>query len=240
MNRRYWIILLVYIVMQLSAFVGVPLLYFLGLSETQSFAGWTIGSFIVALFVMIWILRPEKEGVREHPKLQRTSTAHAVKWSVLGIFLAVIAQYIAVLIEQEVFKIEPGSQNTQMIMDIIEKVPLMAIVVALVGPILEEIVFRKVIFGAFFKRFNFIISALLSSVVFAIVHFDFTHLLIYTAIGFTFSYLYVKTGRILVPIAAHVAVNGYAILMNNLLGDKIEEMQKELEQAQFILGGLFL
>ncbi|SFE90322.1 CPBP family intramembrane glutamic endopeptidase [Alteribacillus iranensis] len=240
MNSRYWTILIVYILMQLSGIAGIPLLISLGMGVPESFAAWSMGSFIVALLIMLLLLAPERHLERGHPKLQRTSSGHAVKWAFLGVFLAFIAQYIAILIEMYALNIEPGSENTQEIMDMVQLIPSFAIVVALIGPVLEEIVFRKVIFGAFYKRFNFFFSALFSSVIFAVVHLDFTHILIYTAVGFTFSYLYVKTGRIIVPIVAHMAVNGYAVIVQVLLGDKLEEMQRELEQLQFIVGGILL
>lgn len=236
MNNRYWAILFVYILMHVSGIIGVPFLYGRGLDLNESFAAWSMWSFIVTLIIILLFLLPERDR-RSHPRLEKTSAVHAVKWSIFGVFLAFIAQYTAILIETYVFGIEPGSENTQDILEMVQMIPIFAIVVAIIGPILEEIVFRKVIFGAFYKRFNFVISALLSSVIFAVVHLDFTHILIYTAVGFTFSFLYVKTGRIIVPIIAHVAMNGYAVIIQVLLGDQLQDMQEELEQMQFILGG---
>ncbi|MFB4166032.1 lysostaphin resistance A-like protein [Alteribacillus sp. JSM 102045] len=236
MNSRYWAILIIYILMHVSGIFGVPFLYGRGLDLNESFAAWSMWSFVVTLILIFIFLIPERRKNR-HPRLTRTSPGHAVKWSIFGVFLAFIAQYLAIMIETYAFGIEPGSENTQDILEMVKMVPTFAIVVAIIGPILEEIVFRKVIFGAFYKRFNFVISALLSSVIFAVVHLDFTHILIYTAVGFTFSFLYVKTGRIIVPIIAHVAMNGYAVIIQVLLGDKLQEMQEELEQMQLILGG---
>ncbi|WP_275899687.1 CPBP family intramembrane glutamic endopeptidase [Bacillus piscicola] len=224
--------------MQLSSLVGVPFLYSRGMGLIESFAAWSMGSFVVTLIVIVALLLPERRLDRR-PSLPRSSAGHAVKWTILGIFLAFIAQFAASVIESEILGIPPGSENTKEILDMVKMVPVFAVVVAIIGPILEEIVFRKVIFGAFYKRLNFFLSALFSSIIFAVVHFDFTHLLIYAAVGFTFSFLYVKTGRIIVPIIAHVSMNGYAVLVQVLLGDYIQEMQKELEQMQLILGGLF-
>ncbi|MFB5664346.1 lysostaphin resistance A-like protein [Alteribacillus sp. HJP-4] len=241
MNKRYWWILIFYIGMQFSGLIGVPVLLNFEFDRAFSFALWNMISFILALLLILLLLVPErKKSYRHHRKLRKTSGGHAVKWTIFGIFLAFIAQFGAIAIESSLFGIEPGSENTQEILDMVKMIPAFSVVVAVIGPILEEIVFRKVIFGAFYKRLNFFISALLSSVIFALVHFDFTHILIYTAVGFTFSFLYVKTGRIIVPIAAHVAMNGYAVIVQVLLGDKLQEMQEEFEKMQMILGGLFL
>ena len=106
-----------------------------------------------------------------------------------------------------VFGVPRGSENTDRLMDIARTIPWFLIVVSIIGPILEEIVFRKILFGTLYKKFNFFIAAIISSLVFATIHFDFTHLLVYTAMGLVFAFLYVKTKRIIVPIAAHVAMN---------------------------------
>ncbi|MGY4691183.1 CPBP family glutamic-type intramembrane protease [Salibacterium sp. K-3] len=238
MNKRYWWILIVYILMQVSGLAGAPLLMAFGLNLQESTVLWSLVSFAAALIVMLFLVLPERRSDR-HPHLRKTSRGHAVKWAVLGIFLVFLAQYIAILIEMAI-GIEPGSQNTQDILSIVEMFPVFAVIVAVIGPILEEIVFRKVLFGTFYRHFNFVISALLSALIFSLVHFDFTHVLIYTAVGFAFSYLYVKTGRILVPIVAHVAMNSYAILVQVMFGDQIQEMQRKLEQVSMILGGIML
>lgn len=239
LNKRYWAILLTYILMQLSGIVGIPLLLAAGMDITQSVAVWSIFSFVAALVVMLLLLIPERKA-KPHPKLKRTSVGDAVLWSFLGILLAFVAQYVAVIIETAIFNVEPGSENTQEIVEMVQMVPVFALVVAIVGPILEELVFRKVLFGALYRRMNFFFAALISSVIFAAVHLDFTHLLIYTAVGFTFSFLYVKTGRIIVPIIAHVAMNGFVVITQVVFADQLEEIIREAEQAALIIGGLFL
>lgn len=239
LNKRYWAILLTYILMQLSGILGIPLLLSTGMDITQSIAVWSIFSFVAALVVMLLLLIPERKA-KSHPKLKRTSVGDAVLWSFLGILLAFVAQYVAVIIETAIFNVEPGSENTQEIVEMVQMVPVFALVVAVVGPILEELVFRKVLFGALYRRMNFFFAALISSVIFAAVHLDFTHLLIYTAVGFTFSFLYVKTGRIIVPIIAHVAMNAFVVMTQVIFADQLEEIIREAEQAALIIGGLFL
>ncbi|MFC5713867.1 CPBP family intramembrane glutamic endopeptidase [Thalassorhabdus alkalitolerans] len=240
MNKRYWWIVITYILIHLSGIIGIPLLMGLGFTDiNQMVAWWTIISFVIGLLIILLLLLPER-GSSPHPNMRVTSKGHATKWAIIGVFLAFIAQYIAILIETYALGIDPGSENTQEILEIVRMMPFFAIIVALIGPILEEIVFRKVIFGALYKRMNFFFSALISALIFAVVHLDFEHLLVYMAVGFVFSYLYVKTGRIIVPILAHVAMNAYAVLMQVVLGDRLEDMQRQLEQMQGFIGGLFL
>ena len=48
-------------------------------------------------------------------------------------------------------------------MDITRTTPWFLIVISIIGPILEEIVFRKILFGTLYKKFNFFIAAIISS-----------------------------------------------------------------------------
>src|SRR5690625_8017898 len=99
-------------------------------------------------------------------------------------------------IEVYIFHIESYSENTENIMKITEIAPLFSIITVIIAPILEEVVFRKIIFGTLYKRMNFILAGIISAVIFGLIHLDPTHLLIYTAMGLVFAYLYVKTKQI--------------------------------------------
>src|SRR5690625_4414117 len=126
-------------------------------------------------------------------------------------------------------KIDVVSENIYAIVNLARMNSLFIIIPAIVGPILEELVFRKVIFGSLYKKVNFFWAALLSSIIFAVMHIDFSHLLIYTAMGFVFSFLYVKTKRIIVPIIVHMSLNSFAVIGQLLLDpEEIERMRQEL------------
>ncbi|MBE7123128.1 CPBP family intramembrane glutamic endopeptidase [Bacillus cereus] len=58
----------------------------------------------------------------------------------------------------------------------------------------------------------FILAAAISSFLFAAMHFNFDHVLVYMSMGFVFSFLYVKTYRIAVPITAHALMNCLPLL----------------------------
>jgi membrane protease YdiL (CAAX protease family) len=206
-----------------------------GVEREQIPGIWGTFSFTVGLVIILIILYPEIKSPNE--RLGRVLGGGAVMWSIAGVFLAYLSQVIAVSIEM-LLGIQPGSENTELIVEIAEATPLFMIVVAVVAPILEEIIFRKVIFGSLYKKYNFFISAFISALAFALVHLDYTHLIIYFAMGVTFSYLYVKTKRLLVPIVAHVAMNSLVLLVQVIFADEIIEMQRQLEQTQFIIGGL--
>ncbi|WP_456276962.1 CPBP family intramembrane glutamic endopeptidase [Bacillus sp. AK128] len=233
MEKRHFYVVLTYIIMQFSSLLGVPLLVQLGIAQREvAVAYWLIFSFFTALVIILFLLR---EDMRITTREDRSSIPIAVFWSFAGVFMALFAQGIAGTIENRVFGIELGSENTEFLVEIALTTPLFIVVTSIIGPILEEIIFRKILFGTLYKRYNFFIAALLSSVIFAMVHMDFKHLLIYSAMGFTFAFLYVRTNRIIVPIIAHVAMNTFVVLVQVVFKDKIEEYQEQVESMQAMI-----
>jgi uncharacterized protein len=238
LKREYWIILIVYIAMQLSSAIGIPGLMFLfgylGMDRGLVVPYWLIFSFTLALVIILFLLRTEMKKTALNER--GSSVSYSAAWAVFGVFLALFAQSLAANIEQ-LIGVEMGSENTQQILHIIESFPLAILVSSVIGPILEEIVFRKIIFGALHKRFNFFLSALISSVIFALAHMEPQHILLYSAMGFTFAFLYVKTKHILVPIFAHVAMNTFVVVIQSVYKDEITELMRKAETIQNFIGG---
>ncbi|WP_409291116.1 lysostaphin resistance A-like protein [Peribacillus sp. SCS-37] len=243
MKREYWLVIIVYVVMQLSGLAGIPLVGYIqvqmGMEREDilltSGAYWIIISFLAALVIILFLLRKDLD--KNMYARDAAPLPASILWAVGGVFLALFAQSLAGNIERWM-GVDPGSQNTQDIIRLIEAVPFVIIVSSVVGPILEEIVFRKIIFGALYKRFNFFISAVISSVIFGLVHGEPAHLLLYSAMGFSFAFLYVRTRRIMVPIFAHVAMNTLVVIMQTLYKEDIQKMMEEAEKVQGFIGGL--
>src|SRR5699024_9757299 len=157
-------------------------------------------------------------------------------WAFLGLFIAYAAVMAAGLIELGLGITDP-SENTESIMKVTRAVPLFMIIPIFCAPILEEIIFRKIIFGVFYKKTNFFIAALLSAVVFGFVHGEPIHILSYASMGFVFAYLYVRTKRLLVPILVHMALNSVTVIIQYI---GIEKIEQKLESLQMILIGGYI
>ncbi|WP_027964062.1 CPBP family intramembrane glutamic endopeptidase [Halalkalibacillus halophilus] len=232
MPKRYWGILIVYLAAQLSGVIGVPILreFYPNESIENLFVYWTLGSMTVGF---LWIMFLLKKDMQQVNMRSGPSFGKIIGWSVLGVFLAYFVQIIANIINIYVLGIDQGSENTADIMGLIEENILFILLPILFAPVLEEIIFRKIIFGEIYKKTNFIIAGLASSLIFAAVHWDFTFILTYTAMGFAFAYLYVKTNRIIVPIIAHMAMNTIVILIQMNLD--IDELERQLEEMSSIV-----
>lgn len=236
MKSNYWRIVITYIVMQFSSLIGVPIMVKTGLYDDTVTASihWTIFSFFLACLLTIFFLRDDIRN--RHLVRNRVSVPAAIFWSIGGVFLSLFAQIIASLIETNIFNITEQSANTANILEIASQMPLFIIVVSVLGPFLEEIVFRYILFSSLYHRFNFFTGALISSFIFALVHVDFPHLLVYTSMGFVFSFLYVKTKRIMVPILAHTLMNTFVVIVNLYL----VPMLGDLEPIEGFIGGFIL
>lgn len=236
MTKRYLLILITYIFAQYSVIIFAPMLYnFSPLDEFHSIIYGNILGFIVGLTIILYILKPE---MIEHRSSNKSAPGQIILWTILGIILAYISQIIAINIEVHLFGIKTSSENTATLMDITRSAPVFMVIISLIGPILEEIVFRKIIFGALYKRMNFFIAATISSLLFAVVHQEPQHILIYASMGFVFAFVYVKTNRILVPILAHMTLNTITVLVQfSLTPEDLERMQRQLEQMHILIGG---
>ncbi|GEN57758.1 peptidase [Halolactibacillus alkaliphilus] len=238
MPKRYIGIIITYILAQFSAFAVILVAQLQNFSAgftQQLLIYWQVGSFIIALIVSLFLLRRERELPRDPDSVDLPLT---IIWSIAGVFLAFFGQVVANVIQQLLFNVTEQSQNTLEIMAIAFNYPVFIIVVSVIGPILEELVFRKVIFGELNKRTNFLIAALISSLIFAVVHTDFTHLLVYFMMGLVFSFLYVQTKRIIVPIFAHVAMNSIVVMVQFAYqSPELQELLEQFEQLQIIIFG---
>jgi membrane protease YdiL (CAAX protease family) len=231
-------ILLLFIVVQLSPILFItPLLsYFQGQGMDRATAAshtsgwlivWTMGLGFIAAMILIFrdkqffnIWKGKKAGFLE-----------AIGWGILGFFLVYFAQIIAALIEVELFGIAPGSQNTASITNLVEVVPWALFAVVFFGPVLEELVFRRVVFGSLNQTTNFFLATAVSALAFAAVHMEFSHLLIYFSTGLVLAFLYQKTKRIITPIIAHILLNGFVMIVQ-LNMDKLENFLKQFETMQ--------
>ena len=75
------------------------------------------------------------------------------------------------------------------------------------APVLEELLFRGVLFGGLTKIMPIWPAILLSGLVFAVIHINAATLIPLWFLGAAFAWLYVRTSTLLVPMAVHFSFN---------------------------------
>ena len=75
------------------------------------------------------------------------------------------------------------------------------------APILEELLFRGVLFGGLIKIMPVWAAMLISGFLFALIHINAATLIPLWFLGTAFAWLYVRTGTLLAPMAVHLSFN---------------------------------
>lgn len=190
--------------------------------------GWSNTSMgIIAVIIVMALLHSNKKYLSTVFKGKKETLGKAVLWGIAGFFFAMFGQMIAGMIEMALFNTEPGSDNTAMLSNIAKASPIIIIMIVFIAPFLEEVVFRRVLFGSIYQKTNFWVAAIISGVIFAAVHNELEHLIVYMAPGLIFAFIYYRTKRLIAPIISHLLMNGFVIIVQ-FNYDKIMELQKTI------------
>lgn len=154
------------------------------------------------------------------------------KYSFLVIFAIGLIGFISMMILQALINaflqylsqflhFQPNSQNTANVVKIVNSYPIFILYVVVLGPIMEELFFRKAVFGYFYdvmlgskQWIRFTIPALITGILFAIPHDGFSPIMVlYIMMSFVFSFLYLKTKSIITPMIAHIAMNMMVVIV---------------------------
>ena len=166
-----------------------------------------LGAVVLAIFYF-----KQREPLAIESAVKKASAPKIVIYGLVGIFVALILQSIAVMLESVLFGKATPSENTQNIIQMIVEAPAFILATTVAGPIMEEFVFRRSILGIISRYSNFWVGAVISSLLFAFAHND-GHLLIYFFLGFFFSLEYKATGRIWTSMITHVGMNTLVVLV---------------------------
>ncbi|MFS1098760.1 lysostaphin resistance A-like protein [Enterococcus faecium] len=166
-----------------------------------------LGAVVLAIFYF-----KQREPLAIESAVKKASAPKIVIYGLVGIFVALILQSIAVMLESVLFGEATPSENTQNVIQMIMEAPAFILATTVAGPIMEEFVFRRSILGIISRYSNFWVGAVISSLLFAFAHND-GHLLIYFFLGFFFSLEYKATGQIWTSMITHVGMNTLVVLV---------------------------
>jgi membrane protease YdiL (CAAX protease family) len=146
------------------------------------------------------------------------------KWLMLivGGWISIIA--IGVVYEQ-VLKIFGIKLDGQMINQELQKydnagsIIFLILIIGFIMPVIEELIFRGVLFQALRAKMSAFWSVLISSVIFAAVHGDPVYFIPLLATGIVCSYAFEKTKSIYTPIGVHILNNLFAVVVTILFSN---------------------
>ena len=88
--------------------------------------------------------------------------------------------------------------------------------IVLIVPVSEELFFRLYVFRFIARHVGFPAGLITSSLLFALIHFNSSGLLIYLGIGCILAWVYQRTGRIVAPIVGHVTLNAIVLMVSQI------------------------
>lgn len=91
-------------------------------------------------------------------------------------------------------------------------------VMALLAPVVEETVFRGLLYGWLVGRWGSVTAWLLSSILFAAAHVEPAHAILVLPLGLWFGWLRRRTDSLWPSLVAHMANNGLAVVAAALFG----------------------
>ena len=130
------------------------------------------------------------------------------KYPVLGAFGTL---FLSVAVSQ--IGIEP--QGMKQVIEVVREpheLILSLLLLSVLAPIVEELVFRGLLYGWIAGRWGGTPALIVSSLAFAAAHWEPAHIILVLPLGFLFGWLRRRTDSLLPSLFSHIVNNGFALL----------------------------
>ena len=129
-----------------------------------------------------------------------------------------------------------GGSNTSVILELLNSSSLLPriLVVGILAPIFEELIFRKVLIDRL-SRYSTFLAIFVSGLFFGLYHGNFSQFFFATGIGLLFAFLYSKTGKIHLTIILHMIVNLFTSVITTTALQKVYAANPNMDISQEFL-----
>lgn len=169
--------------------------------------------FIVLPFTFYNIIGCKITGYKDkYPYTAKVSFGEFTTWVLAGITLVLFINFLN-SIELKIFQssgVTFASTEYPVINSKLEGF-LFFFFIGIAAPVLEELTFRKLLFGTL-RQFGNTFGIIFSGLMFGFWHGDFNQIAFASMTGIILSYILAKTGNIFIPITIHVFNNCYALV----------------------------
>lgn len=167
---------------------------------------------LITIVFLIAFFSSRKEKFLEQINFKKTGAKAIGASAVVGIALNCITVACLMLLPESITKgyVESSSNLTNQ-----SFIPLF-ISTVIAAPIIEEIIFRGLIFDRLKKGMPTVIAAIISSICFGMAHGELIWFIYAMILGFVLCFVYCKTGSIRATIALHLAYNCTSAVLSSL------------------------
>ena len=129
-----------------------------------------------------------------------------------------------------------GGSNTSVILELLNSSSILPriLVVGILAPIFEELIFRKVLIDRL-SRYSTFLAIFVSGLFFGLYHGNFSQFFFATGIGLLFAFLYSKTGKIHLTIILHMIVNLFTSVITTTAFQKVHVANPNMDMSQDFL-----
>lgn len=126
-----------------------------------------------------------------------------------------------------------GSESTNPVAIIVEASPtwLLLITCVIIGPIVEELIFRKLMIDRL-SRYGELIAVMTSAIAFGLFHGNFYQFFYAVMLGLILGYMYAKTRNIKYSMIMHILINFFGSIVTTPVMESMEELLPQLESIQ--------
>lgn len=184
--------------------------------------------YLVAFPIFCYMIK--KIPVTSAPKTSKLSLKELLKFLTVTIFLMYLGNYISLLI-MSVVEENLGITPENTIDTVLTQTDyiISIVIVGIIGPIVEEMIFRKLLIDRLVP-YGERVAVLLPALIFGLVHGNLYQFFYAFLIGIALSYIYVKTGKMLYTAIIHCFINLFFGVFASYVMSFID-MEKILELA---------
>ena len=173
---------------------------------------------------------------RSAPKKVKLSTLQMIGVLLVGMLFMYVGNSIStsLMMNIEAFlghEVENGISSMMSETNVL----LSALIVGLIGPIVEEIMFRKLLLDRLAPYGN-VTAIIFTSLVFGLFHGNFYQLFYAFALGMIFAYVYLKTGKIIYTIIMHVFINMFCGVLPSIITAMLSE--GDMTSPEYVLDNM--
>lgn len=161
--------------------------------------------------------RPELLGIFKFHPLKRDLQPHTISWY-KGLCIIIYSLIVAFSLSDMMDKLQLVDNSSIKLFDDMLRHPLCWLLLCVVGPLCEELVFRVGILRSLYhNNVPGWAAAAISALAFAVVHGNLTQGIPALVMGFILGMAYLRTGNLRLCLTLHIINNTLAVLLPNTL-----------------------
>jgi len=217
-----WGVFMTWELLRLAAAIALGLLF---LSRAQLPIGLLLGIQLPVYAVIIYLIFRGLSRVGQTPAalgLGSEQLGRQILGGLMGYLMSIPLMIVVTLVSMRLIPLPPQSDNPvfELLLGRPHSPPVLVmlfLLVGVLGPLFEELLFRGWLQGALRSRFSAAATVLLVSLIFALVHIDPPGLVRLFTLGLALSYLRERTGSLVPSIVLHCCWNSITFLLVMLL-----------------------